>query len=591
VRLTIDRLEACLDDATLAAAVRGAGTYGIGPLALSLAQEPGTGGWSWAVSNRGTGPVTLRSVRLILRLDDVREPLRILRNGWQSWSPSGVATLGVDRDPSLASALPFARDLYHADPEIVSHPDELRSEWVTVLADADPGGAPLLVGFAGAGAHDGTLRLRRDGGAIELAAEAFLGDVVLAPGERRPLHAVVVDDRPAVELGASERLARWASEVGRRAGARVSAPFQVGWCSWYHYFHDVSEDAVRANLARAADWPFDVFQLDDGYQHAIGDWLRPNARFPSGIGGVARAIAAAGRRPGLWIAPFLAAPDSDVARAHPDWVARAASGDGELLGMWNPPWGGGRDGWMYVLDTTRADVRAHLEALVRALVQAGFAYLKLDFAYAPALAGRFADPSRTPAERVRDGLAAIRRGAGDATFLLGCGAPLAPALGIVDGMRIGPDVAPCWGLPPDRDWLPGYGDAQAATRNAFRNTLVRAFMHRQLWLNDPDCLMLRTAQSELSPAAARAWAETVAMSGGMMLVSDDLALIPDARREAFEGLVAIGRASDAEAAAGRPARCPDLLDHAVPCRLEAAGRTLEVDPATATSHVRSGSGR
>ena len=69
-----------------------------------------------------------------------------------------------------------------------------------------------------------------------------------------------------------------------RSGARVDAPYQVGWCSWYHYFHDVTEDHIRSNLALAAEWPFDVFQIDDGYQAAIGDWLITNEKFPSELG-------------------------------------------------------------------------------------------------------------------------------------------------------------------------------------------------------------------------------------------------------------------------------------------------------------------
>ena len=231
-------------------------------------------------------------------------------------------------------------------------------------------------------------------------------------------------------------------------------------------------------------------------------------------------------------------------------------------------------------------MQAHLEDLARSLVAAGFTYLKLDFTYAAGLAGRFADPGRTPAERVRDGFSAIRRGAGDATFLLACGAPLAPTVGLVDGMRIGPDVAPRWVLPPERALVPAYADCEPATRNAFRNTLARAFMHRQLWLNDPDCLMLRNASTELSPVASRTWAHAVALSGGMALVSDDLAQLDTSARAAFDEVIAIGRASDAAAAAGHPARTPDLLERSVPGRLDAAGWQLEVDPDAATCLLR-----
>ena len=74
----------------------------------------------------------------------------------------------------------------------------------------------------------------------------------------------------------------------------------------------------------------------------------------------------------------------------------------------------------------------------------GYDYLKLDFLFAAAAEGTRHDPGLTRAQTLRRGLEAIRRGAGKKTFILGCGCPLGPAIGIVDGMRIGPDVAPHW---------------------------------------------------------------------------------------------------------------------------------------------------
>ena len=377
-------------------------------------------------------------------------------------------------------------------------------------------------------------------------------------------------------------LEHWAGETGRVGSARVSAPYQVGWCSWYHYFHDVTEADLRANLARAADWPFDVFQLDDGYQSAIGDWLTTNDKFPSGVASIAEAIAAQGRRPGLWLAPFIVAPDSRVATEHPDWLARAANGD-PLIGMYNPPWGGGFDGFMWALDTTHPEVLDHLESTTATLVEAGFTYLKLDFTFAPSFEGVWVDPSQTPAQRVRAGYDAVRRGAGDDAFLLGCGVPLANVVGVVDGNRIGPDVAPTWAWRPAENALPGYEGSLPATVHGWQNTLTRSFMHRTLWLNDPDCLMLRADETELTPDQARTWALAVGVSGGMALVSDDLALLDGEARSLLDEVVELGRASDAEAVAGAPARCDDLMDHARPGRLHAAGRLLVADPSVGTS--------
>jgi alpha-galactosidase len=562
-------------------------TASIGPLEVQVDRSPFPT-IAWTVANASDRPVRVRSVAVVFAVVDAVEPVRLFRHGYQSWSPTGVATLGLDRDPSTIADFEFLQAAHHADQRRA--PDgELRSELVTLLRDADVRGEgqPILVGFDGGHEHDGTLRLRRDeAGGITLAAEAFLGDVELQPGEARELHGIVVDDTGD---GAPAALDRWATTVGRRHGGRTAAPYQVGWCSWYHYFHDVTEADLRANLARAADWPFDVFQLDDGFQSAIGDWLTTNDRFPSAIDAIAAAIAAEGRTPGLWIAPFLAAPDSQVAREHPDWLAGHVGSGGEVVplrGWWNPPWGGGDDGFMRALDTSHPEVLDHLEQVARALVDAGFPYLKLDFTFAPSHDGVWHDPGMTPAQRVRAGYDAVRRGAGDDAFLLGCGAPIGHVLGVVDGNRIGQDVAPLWDLGPDAEVIPGYLGTQPATQFAYGNTVARSFLHRRFWLNDPDCLMLRAESTDLSPEAARTWAHTVAVSGGMALVSDDLALLGDDAKTLLDDVVAIGREVDAAATGGAAPRCADLLDHAVPHRLAAAGYELTVDPATAVSTLR-----
>ena len=71
-------------------------------------------------------------------------------------------------------------------------------------------------------------------------------------------------------------------------------------------------------------------------------------------------------------------------------------------------------------------------------------------------------PSLTPAQRVRAGYEAMRRGAGDDTFILGCGVPLANVVGVVDANRIGQDVAPLWTLPPSEEVVRRVGDKYTA---------------------------------------------------------------------------------------------------------------------------------
>lgn len=595
MRVELTRIEAEVDGRRLSAGLSGAGAARLGPLEVDLAVEPTAGGTTggkatqitWAVANRGDGTVRVRSVAAVLRVVDPAPPVRMFRHGYQSWTPTAVATFGVDADPSTCAGFEFLQAVHHADQRTATAPDELRSEWVTVLVDeADE---PLLVGFDDGRSHDGTLRLRHapgdtpggdaPGSGVELWAEAFLGEVALPAGTRRPLHTVVVDGAGPV----ADLLDRWAHRAGTVAGGRVAAPYQVGWCSWYQYFHGVTEDAVRHNLALAGDWPFDVFQLDDGFQAAIGDWLTPAPAFPSGLAGVADAVTGRGLQAGLWLAPFLAAPDSQVATEHPDWLARTADGRHPLRAWWNPGWGG--DGFMTALDTTNPEVLDHLERLAAAVVAMGYTYLKLDFTFAPSVEGRWADPTRTPAERVRAGYDAVRRGAGDGTFILGCGVPLANVVGVVDGCRIGQDVAPLWSLAPADEIVAGYLGIQPATRHAYVNTATRSFMHRRLWLNDPDCLMLRTTDTALSAHAARTWAHTVGVSGGMALVSDDLALLDGAARRLLDEALALGRASDDAARQGRPVLVPDLLDTPEPSVLSGGGHRLVTDAATGESQL------
>jgi alpha-galactosidase len=168
-----------------------------------------------------------------------------------------------------------------------------------------------------------------------------------------------------------------------------------------------------------------------------------------------------------------------------------------------------------VLDVTHPAAAAHLEGVYRTLLQWGFSYHKLDFLYAGAIDGRrHADCSSL--EAYREGLRLVRRGAGADAVLVGCGAPLLPSIGLVDAMRIGPDVLPeTTGAPSDAS-EPDLGNAVSVSR-------VRAWMHARLWVNDPDCLVVRPEVGE-----RELWASHLEEYGGLAFSSDRLGAL-DAR--------------------------------------------------------------
>jgi 2,3-diketo-5-methylthio-1-phosphopentane phosphatase len=407
-----------------------------------------------------------------------------------------------------------------------------------LVAGESPVGPACLVGVLERGRAFGVLYARRDGHDVQIEAELAV-EARLEPGEARPLERV----RVALGLDASALLEAFADAHGRLAEARTARPFLAGWCSWYHFFHDVNESDVLRNLeALAAARPelcVDVIQIDDGYQRAIGDWLETNAKFPRGLAPLAAEIRAAGFMAGIWTAPFCVVPESRLFAEHGDWLLR--SGDGPLRGLLHPVWS--RDTSVYVLDPSRGEVREHLESVFRALRALGFDYLKLDFLYTAAMQADAFAAGLGRAQRLRAGLEAVRAGAGEGAFLLGCGCPLGAAVGVVDGMRIGPDVAPGWRAEPGLR-IPGIEETLPSTRSAVRSVLARAWMHRRLWLNDPDCLMARQRDTQLSSDEARTLAIAIAATGGMLLFSDDWNSLDAVGRELVRDTLAAARAVD-----------------------------------------------
>jgi len=422
-------------------------------------------------------------------------PPAFLLNNWQSWGPMQRATPST-RFPELEAIVrDYSRYLFSPVPDV------LRRGPVSDYFAAWDGG---LAGFlASRIAHPFfTIEGGDLVGWLDFFDAAFPDPAALEP-------LAILTGGPAG--GLLEAYARLVKKAGR---VRVNPWNPVGWCSWYHYFGKLGWPDVLENLdAAAADrksFPFEVFQVDDGYETEIGDWMSAKPGYPD-LGGLARAIRSKRFRAGIWTAPFSAAETSRLFAEHPDWMVAE---DGRPKPCYR--------GWgktIYALDTTHPEVRRWLDATFRALRRAGFSYLKIDFLFAAAMAGT-RRRNVTPIQAYREGMRVIRRAAGR-DFVLGCGAPLLPSVGLVDGMRIGEDTAPYWKTKPS----PFQGP------NAFfalKNALMRQFMHRAFWLNDPDCLLVRSRDVELSRSERELYALAAGALDNMIIDSDRLPLLgPD----------------------------------------------------------------
>lgn len=479
------------------------------------------------VTNIGPEPVALQRFFIRTMPEGIRAlaaPSGFYANGWQSWSPAGFLPAEGH------SFAPFWPLTWLQGPMIqnvqTSWPGKAGRFWSeSVGAIVTPKEALIL---GGASLAEQFVQVHADlrPGHLMALLQSQADGVLLAPGEARSSEWFYVE---WVALPNADPLAQYAMAVARQMALPRPRPAPTGWCSWYIYGNKVQESDMMENLASAAlltdELPLKVIQLDEGYQTTWGDWTERNARFPHELKWLADRIRGSGFTPGLWLGPLTAHPKSQLTTAHPDWVLRDRRGRPVSPGLISGT-------LMRVLDPTHPGVEDHLRDLIRwAVKEEGFAYLKLDFMYAGALAGQTYNPQLTRAQALRHAFQIIRDAAGESAYLVGCGAPLGPALGLVDAMRIGPDTAPAW-LPVYRQvgrLLRG-NPSLPSLRNSLSNVATRGWMHNRWWCNDPDTLMVRDAQTELTDDEVLAQATLLGLSGGLLVLSDDLEALPPARR-------------------------------------------------------------
>ncbi len=291
-------------------------------------------------------------------------------------------------------------------------------------------------------------------------------------------------------------------------------PEVSGWTSWYHYYTDIDEAIIRENLQAFArkKLPVRIFQIDDGWQQAVGDW-HANEKFSGGMRALAAEIHSAKMQAGLWLAPFICAEKSRLRREHPEWLRRDERGRPVIAGF-NPGWGGA----FYALDTAHPGVRAHLRAVFHTvLAEWRFDMVKLDFLYAAALH----PPKNQTRGQVMGAAMQFLRDICGGKQILGCGVPLGSAFGRVDFCRIGGDVALQW-----EDWrlarLVRYRE-RVSTAASLRSTVFRHPLHRHAFLNDPDVFLLRRRRIAMNAHERHTLFVLNLLFGGVFFTSDNIA--------------------------------------------------------------------
>ena len=361
--------------------------------------------------------------------------------------------------------------------------------------------------------------------------DAQAGELTLA----RDCEELVVDgDYHAFDLywatgSEQEVFDGWFSALGvqPRTTQRIT-----GYSSWYNRYQNISEQSVLEDLSGCAQVlrPGDLFQIDDGFEPFVGDWLEPDEKkFPRGMKVVAEEIHEKGLLAGLWLAPFVAQKKSRLVKEHPDWLLRH-NGKPWLCGS---NWGG-----FYALDIDHPGVIDYLEKVFRRVFDEwGFDLVKLDFLYG---AAPFGNERETRAGRMTRAMEWLRTMCGE-KLILGCGVPLMPAFGLVDYCRVSCDVGLDW---DDNFLMREIHRERVSTRQAILNTVFRRQLNGRAWLNDPDVFFLREENLKLTHGQKEILATVNSLFGGMLLCSDNMAKYTPEAKERYARMLRLRDAQD-----------------------------------------------
>lgn len=302
---------------------------------------------------------------------------------------------------------------------------------------------------------------------------------------------------------------------------------KCGYTSWYNYFTNINEEVITRDLESLSKAPqkLDIFQIDDGFQTATGDWLSIDAvKFPNGLKPLVENIHSKKMLAGLWLAPFAAIKKSELFKTHKDWFIKDHRG---LLLAAGANWGG-----FYALDIYNPEVREYLKKVFDTVLNEwGFDMVKLDFLYAACI---IPYNDKTRGEIMCDAMDLIRECCGD-KLVLGCGVPLFPAFGKVDFCRIGCDVSLNW---TRKSYFCRFHREDVGTENTLMSTIFRRHLDGRAFVNDPDVYLLREGNLRLTMGQKAIIAKINKLFGNLLFISDNIAEYTDEQMAIFNDTIA-----------------------------------------------------
>ncbi len=288
-----------------------------------------------------------------------------------------------------------------------------------------------------------------------------------------------------------------------------------GYTSWYNYYQNINEEIILRDL-EGLDSRFNLFQIDDGYETFVGDWLDiDKKKFPNGLDKIVAKVHSNGYKAGIWLAPFAAETNSKLFKEHKDWFLKDKKG--------NPILAGGNWSKFYALDYTKEEVRNYIKTCLEYYMNLGFDFFKLDFLYAAALT---LPKGKSRCQTQKEAYQFLRDILKD-KIILGCGANIINSYRIFDYLRIGPDVSLKF---DDVAYMRLFHRERISTKVTLQNTIYRHLFDQHLFGNDPDVFLLRDENIELSKEQRKALTLINALMGSVLMTSDNIATYDEEKK-------------------------------------------------------------
>jgi alpha-galactosidase len=199
------------------------------------------------------------------------------------------------------------------------------------------------------------------------------GEIILAAGEQFTSPPIIAGYSGSGLSALSRQFHSHVRETLLRAEVR-NRPRPVHYNSWEAVYFDHDLDRLKAMADKAAAIGVERFVLDDGWfgsrrndRAGLGDWTVSDAVYPEGLKPLISHVTGLGMEMGIWFEPEMINPDSDLFRAHPDWIL-------QIEGVTQIPFR-----HQYVLDISRPEVSDYLfERIDAILSEYQIGYIKWD---------------------------------------------------------------------------------------------------------------------------------------------------------------------------------------------------------------------